>query len=55
VFCCRPRAEWDFVRHLKEIVGARAVVVRRIERAYQVQVAGDLAGTSGSWQGRADG
>jgi S-adenosylmethionine decarboxylase len=55
VFCCRPRAEWDFAHHLPEVVGARSVVVRRIERAYQVYGAAEVAGMSGSRQGRADG
>jgi S-adenosylmethionine decarboxylase len=56
VFCCRPRPDWDFARHLHDIVGARSVVVRRIDRAYQVHPAAETAAVSGfSRQGRADG
>lgn len=54
VFCCRPRVEWDFARHLHDIVGSQSVVVRRIERAYQV-LAAETAGMSSSRQGRANG
>ena len=34
VFCCRPRLDWDFSRHLRQIVGAQTVHVRRLERPY---------------------
>ncbi|HKW98076.1 MAG TPA: S-adenosylmethionine decarboxylase [Bryobacteraceae bacterium] len=34
VFCCRPRAEWDFGAYLKKEFSARSVSVRRIERPY---------------------
>ena len=34
VFCCRPRAEWDFDACLKREFSARAVRVRRIDRPY---------------------
>jgi S-adenosylmethionine decarboxylase len=34
VFCCRPRAEWDFSAYLKNEFAARAVNVRRIDRPY---------------------
>jgi len=34
LFCCRPRADWDFVPRLKEIFGAQHVNVRRLERPY---------------------
>jgi S-adenosylmethionine decarboxylase len=34
LFCCRPRAEWDFEAHLKRHLGAATVHVRRIERPY---------------------
>ena len=34
VFCCRPRAEWDFSAYLKKEFSARSVSVRRIERPY---------------------
>jgi S-adenosylmethionine decarboxylase len=34
VFCCRPRAEWDFSAYLKQEFAAHAVKVRRIDRPY---------------------
>jgi S-adenosylmethionine decarboxylase len=34
LFCCRPRPEWEFEARLKEMLGASAVTVRRIERPY---------------------
>lgn len=34
LFCCRPRAEWDFSGGLARAVGAERVAVRRLERAY---------------------
>jgi S-adenosylmethionine decarboxylase len=34
LFCCRPRPEWDFRGHLKQIFGAQKVDVRRLERPY---------------------
>ena len=34
LFCCAPRAEWDFASELARFVGAREVRVRRVERAY---------------------
>lgn len=34
IFCCRPRAEWDFDACLKRQFSARAVHVRRIDRPY---------------------
>ena len=34
LFCCRPRAEWDFAGHLKRAFGATTVWVRRLERPY---------------------
>ena len=34
VFCCQPRAEWDFNGYLKRELGAGAVSVRRVERVY---------------------
>lgn len=34
VFCCRPRAEWDFSAYLKSAFAARAVTVRRLDRPY---------------------
>lgn len=38
LFCCRPRPEWAFERRLKEMLGASAVTVRRIERPYQPSI-----------------
>ncbi len=35
LFCCRPRAEWDFEANLRREMGARTVRVRRLERPYQ--------------------
>lgn len=34
IFCCRPRAEWDFSAYLKREFAAGAVRVRRIDRPY---------------------
>jgi len=34
VFCCQPRAEWDFTEYLKRTLGAETVNVRRMERPY---------------------
>jgi len=34
LFCCRPRADWDFAARLKEIFAAETVSVRRLERPY---------------------
>src|SRR5438132_8028990 len=34
IFCCQPRAEWDFGAYLKREFAASAVNVRRIERPY---------------------
>jgi len=35
LFCCRPRAEWDFETNLRREFSARTVRVRRLERPYQ--------------------
>ena len=35
LFCCRPRADYDFAGELKLRLGATAVRVRRIDRPYQ--------------------
>src|SRR5262249_21717538 len=35
LFCCRPRADWDFVEQLERLLDARTVHVRRIDRPYQ--------------------
>ena len=34
LFCCRPRARWDFEAHLQSLLGARAIEVRFLERPY---------------------
>lgn len=34
LFCCAPRPPWPFVDRLRQIVGARSVDVRHIERVY---------------------
>jgi S-adenosylmethionine decarboxylase len=34
LFCCRPRAEWDFAGRLAAHVGAAEVDVRRVDRSY---------------------
>ena len=34
VFCCQPRAEWDFTGYLRRTLGAETVNVRRMERPY---------------------
>jgi S-adenosylmethionine decarboxylase len=35
LFCCVPRAEWDFESALKQIFDARSVSIRRLQRPYQ--------------------
>lgn len=35
LFCCRPRAAWDFESELSERLGASSVHVRRIDRPYR--------------------
>ncbi len=39
VFCCVPRADWAFERHLTDRFGASHVTVRRIERPYGAALA----------------
>jgi S-adenosylmethionine decarboxylase len=34
LFCCVPRAAWDFSAHLQEIVGAESVTIRSVARPY---------------------
>ena len=34
VFCCRPRAAWDFEANLKSSFGASSVQVRQLDRPY---------------------
>jgi S-adenosylmethionine decarboxylase len=35
LFCCRPRADWDFETNLRREFGATAVHVRRLDRPLQ--------------------
>jgi S-adenosylmethionine decarboxylase len=35
LFCCVPRAEWDFESVLKQLFDAGSVSVRRLQRPYQ--------------------
>src|SRR2546422_1715389 len=44
LFCCVPRAEWDFETVLRQLFAADSVAVRRLQRPYESilkQVAGD--------------
>jgi len=44
LFCCVPRAEWDFETVLRQLFDAHSVSVRRLQRPYESQlkqVAGD--------------
>ena len=44
LFCCVPRAEWDFESALRQLFDAHSVSVRRLQRPYESkvkQVAGD--------------
>jgi S-adenosylmethionine decarboxylase len=44
LFCCVPRAEWDFESALRQIFEADRVTVRRLQRPYELklkQAAGD--------------
>lgn len=34
LFCCKPRENWDFNRHMKDLFRAHTIDVRRIERNY---------------------
>jgi len=34
VFCCRPRPDWDFEKHLRREFGAESVEVRKLDRPY---------------------
>jgi len=50
LFCCRPRPDWDFSRHLRERLDARTVNVRRLERPYREPsgAAAMIAGAAGT-------
>jgi S-adenosylmethionine decarboxylase len=44
LFCCVPRAEWDFETVLRQLFDAQSVSVRRLQRPYESnlkQAAGD--------------
>jgi S-adenosylmethionine decarboxylase len=44
LFCCVPRAAWDFESNLRQLFSANRVSVRRFERPYELnlkQAAGD--------------
>ncbi len=44
LFCCVPRAEWDFETVLRQLFDADSISVRRLQRPYQSRskrVAGD--------------
>ncbi len=36
LFCCVPRAEWDFSEELRKRFGASEVAVRRLQRPYEL-------------------
>ena len=38
LFCCRDRDEWDFNLHLRAILGAGEVLVRRVRREYAIEI-----------------
>jgi S-adenosylmethionine decarboxylase len=46
LFCCRPRPEWDFSRHLQRVFGAQEVKIRRLERSYIASAAATVATSS---------
>ena len=46
LFCCRPRPDWDFSRHLRARLGAESVSVRRLERCLSSEAV--IASTRGS-------
>lgn len=43
LFCCRPRAEWDFNGYLVREFGAAEVRIRRLERPFSQSAAGEKA------------
>ena len=48
VFCCRPRPDWDVERVIAEMLGARSVEIRRVERDYGVRATIEAVRTIGS-------
>src|SRR5579864_5842967 len=37
LFCCVPRAEWDFESALKDLFSAHSVSIRRLQRPYELK------------------
>ena len=37
LFCCFPRAEWDFRSGLRDLFAARSVSIRRLQRPYELK------------------
>jgi S-adenosylmethionine decarboxylase len=44
LYCCRTRPEWDWEKHLRELLEAESVSVRKIERGNMSNVAALTAG-----------
>lgn len=44
LFCCVPRAEWDFEKDLAELFSATAIQIRRARREYAPNTARDRLG-----------
>jgi len=38
VFCCVPRAEWDFETALRDLFDADSVSIRRLQRPYELKL-----------------
>jgi S-adenosylmethionine decarboxylase len=38
LFCCAPRAEWDFEAALRDLFAADTVAVRRLQRPYELKL-----------------
>ncbi len=38
LFCCAPRAEWDFEAVLKQLFQAESVSVRRLQRPFEMKL-----------------
>ena len=37
LFCCVPRAEWDFESAVKDLFSAHSVSIRRLQRPYELK------------------
>jgi S-adenosylmethionine decarboxylase len=46
LFCCKPRAAWDFELHLREHFGAQSVTVRLLRREYGSEASLTSAGVA---------